>query len=245
MILVLAHARDLPARHLVDAWHCHGARLVTLADLSRAGWRTYLGDAGPEVAVASGEVLPAAAITGVLTRIPWITPEDLPHVVEGDRAYVAAEICAFLIAWLSQRTCPVINRPATNSLMGAPHAGEGWVVLAARAGLRPPWARRAFPAPPEPPWPPAAVTVSVLGERCFGDVDPALADQACRLAALAGVELLSVTFSDPGADATFLGAHLWPDVSEPELAAALLARLAPAPAVMAARPTALASEVRE
>ena len=167
-----------------------------------------------------------------------VAPEDLLHVVDGDRDYVAAEISAFLIAWLTQLTCPVINRPATNSLMGAPHAAEGWVAIAARAGLRLPWTRRMFPAPPEPAWPLEAITVSVLGDRCFGDVDPALADQACRLAAAANVELLAVTFSHAAADATFLGAHLWSDVSLPELASALLARFVPA----AARPAGIAAE---
>jgi hypothetical protein len=238
MILVLANSRDLQARRLVEAWRAHDARLLTLADLSRTGWRHYLGEVGPEIAVASGELIPAASIDGVITRIPWVAPEDLLHVVYGDRDYVAAEISAFLIAWLTQLTCPVINRPATNSLMGAPHAAEGWVAIAARAGLRLPWTRRVFPAPPEPAWPPEAITVSILGDRCFGDVDPALADQACRLAAAANVELLAVTFSHAAADATFLGAHLWPDVSLPELASALLARFVPA----AARPAGIAAE---
>ena len=228
MILVLASSRDLPARRLVETWRAHDARLLTLADLSRAGWRHYLGEVGHEFAIAGGELIPAASINGVITRIPWVTPEDLLHVVDGDRHYVAAEISAFLLAWLSQLTCPVINRPTTNGLMGAPHAAEGWMAIAARAGLRLPWTRRVFPAPPEPAWPPEAITVSVLGDRCFGNVDPALADQACRLAAAANVELLAVTFSQAAAGATFLGAQLWPDVSLPELAAALLARCVPA-----------------
>ncbi len=64
----------------------------------------------------------------------------------------------------------------------------------------------------------------MLGDRCFGDVDPALAEQACRFAAAARVELLAVVFSHAGADATFLAAHVWPDISSPELADALLAR---------------------
>ena len=208
MILVLANSRDLPARRLVETWRAHDARLLTLADLSRAGWRHYLGEVGPEIAIACGELIPAASINGVITRIPWVTPEDLLHVVDGDRDYVAAEISAFLLAWLSRLTCPVINRPTTNSLMGAPHAAEGWIAIAARAGLRLPWTRRVFPAPPEPAWPPEAVTVSVLGDRCFGPVDPALAEQACRLAAAANVELLAVTFSHAAAGATFLAAFL-------------------------------------
>jgi hypothetical protein len=225
MIVVLAHDRDAPAHRLVEIWSAHGARLMTPADLSRPGWTHYLGDPGREVAVVSGQAVPVESFTGVVTRIPGITPDDLPHVVEDDRPYVAAEMTAFLTAWLSSLPCPVINRPATNSLMGAPHASEGWAALAARAGLRLPWTRRVFPSPAEIVWPTDAVTVSVLGDRCFGDVDPALAAQACRLGAAAGVELLAVMFSHPRADAAFLGAHLWPDVASAALAAALLARL--------------------
>ena len=107
--------------------------------------------------------------------------------------------------------------------------------MAARAGLRLPWTRRAYPAPIEDGWPSAAVTVSVLGDRCFGGVDPALAEQARRLAAAAGVELLAVMFSHAGSDATFLGAHAWADVANPELAAALLARFVPPPRPRLAR----------
>ena len=55
MILVLANSRDLPARRLVETWRAHDARLLTLADLSRTGWRHYLGEVGPEIAVACGE----------------------------------------------------------------------------------------------------------------------------------------------------------------------------------------------
>ena len=47
MILVLANSRDLPARRLVETWRAHDARLLTLADLSRAGWRHYLGESVP------------------------------------------------------------------------------------------------------------------------------------------------------------------------------------------------------
>lgn len=237
MIVVLAHDRDAPARRLVETWATHDARLLTPADLSRTGWTHHLGDTGPEVAVVAGQPVSVASVTGVVTRIPGITPDDLSHVVEADRPYVAAEMTAFLTAWLTSLPCPVINRPATSSLMGAPHASEGWAAIAARAGLRLPWTRRVFPAPAEIVWPIEVVTVSVLGDRCFGEVDPALAAQACRLGATANVELLAVMFSHPRADATFLGAHLWPDVASAELAAALLARLAAAaPAAVEARP---------
>lgn len=233
MILVLAHGRDLPARRWVDAWSAHDARLVTPADLSRPGWQHYVGDSGPEFAVASGQTISVPEIRGVVTRIPWVMPDDVPHVTADDRGYVASEINAFLVAWLCELRCPVINRPAPGSLMGAPHSAEGWLALAARAGLTLSCTRRTFPAPPETAWPTDAITVSVLGGRCFGDVDPELASQACRLAALADVELLAVMFSHREAGATFLGAHLWPDIALPELSGALLARFVPAAAGLA------------
>lgn len=242
MILILASSRDLPARALVESWRAHDARLVTPTDLSRPGWRHHLGEPGPQIAVASGERIPGSAIRGVVTRLPGILPEELPHVAEQDREYVAAEMNAFLIAWLTQLSCPVINRPTTRSLMGASHGAEGWLALAARAGLRLPWTRRAYPSSTEDAWPRDAFTVSVLGDRCFGAADPALAEQACRLAAAADVELLAVMFSHAGADATFLGAHPWADVSHPELAAALLARLAPPSRSRLARETGAAEE---
>jgi hypothetical protein len=228
MILVLAGRQDQAAQRLVEVWRAHDAQLLTPADLSSAGWSHHIGDSGPEIAVASEELISVASIAGVVTRLAGVTPADLPHVVEEDRPYVAAEMNAFLTAWLTQLCCPVINRPATSSLTGAPHAPEGWIALAARAGLRLPWARKVYPSPVEDPWPRDAVTVSVLGDRCFGDVEPALAVQACALAATARVELLAVTFSHAGAGATFLGAHVWPEVSMPALAAALLARFVPA-----------------
>ncbi len=173
--------------------------------------------------MASGESIPTGAIHGVVNRIPGITAEDLLHVAEPDREYVAAEMGAFLLAWLTRLPCPVVNRPAANALMGAAHAPEGWAALAARAGLRLPWTRQSYPRPVAA-WPAEAALVSVLGERTFGDVAPALAEQACRLAARAGVELLAVAFDGAGPDAAFVGAHLWPDVSQPDLAEALLKR---------------------
>jgi hypothetical protein len=225
MILVLAGRADSPARRLVERWRAHAARLLTPSDLSHTGWCQRIGDAGDESAVVSRARIDASAIRGVITRIAGVGAADLPHVAETDREYVACEMNAFLLGWLARLPCPVFNRPVANGLMGAPHAVEGWVALAARAGLALPWTRRAYPRPPESAWPADAVTVSVLGARSFGDVEPALARQACRLAEVAQVELLAVGFAHAGADATFLGAHAWPDVSHPALADALLERI--------------------
>jgi hypothetical protein len=227
MLLVLAGEHDLHARRLVAAWQEHGARLLTARDLSRPGWRLHVEDPGEDVAIVGAEPVPASALRGVITRLPSIWHADLLHVLEGDREYVAAEMTAFLSAFLTRLACPVVNRPSTVSLMGPSWTPERWIAAAARAGMKPPWMTRHYPpAPPaEPPTfllPPGAVELVVLGDRCLGVAAPELKAQACRLATSAGAKLLAVNFSGPGPDAHFISAHLYPDVSQPEIAGALL-----------------------
>ena len=86
-------------------------------------------------------------------------------------------------------------------------------------------ARRGAPPAGDDPVP---VTVTVVGDRCFGPVDDALADGARRLAAAAGAGLLAVRFDgdrDRETGASFLGADPWPDPTPPAIADALLAYL--------------------
>jgi len=235
VILIFANKKDSPALRLLEAWRAHDARLFTPADLSRPGWNHRIDDEGGETAVVAGERVAVEAIRGVLTRLPAAWLDDLAHVVPEDREYVGAEMTAFLASWLTCLPCPVLNRPSAMNLMGPSHSPERWMAAAAAAGMKLPWASRRFPAPmPEPLPPPSAVTVSVLGGRCFGELHPSLAAQACRLAEIARAELLAVVFDGREEGATFLGAHLWPDVSAPELADALLARFGGAPALEAA-----------
>jgi hypothetical protein len=69
---------------------------------------------------------------------------------------------------------------------------------------------------------PSSVTVTVVGDRCFGCVDKVLQLQARRLAEAAHVDLLGVQFSSPEADASFVGATLWPEVTDDGIADAIL-----------------------
>jgi hypothetical protein len=234
MLLVFANDLDVEARRLVEAWREHDARLVGVLDLSRPGWRLHVGQPGEDVAVVGGEAVPASAISGVLTRRGSVWHAELHHVVAEDREYIAAEMTAFLASFLSRLSCPVVNRPSAVSLMGPSWTPEHWIAAAARAGLALPWATRSYPPPADAPPPTFAlpeggVQVTVVGDRCLGDVHPALAEGSLRLAALAGAELVAVQWSGPDAGATFLGAHLFPDVSAPDVAEALLARFRRAP----------------
>lgn len=224
MLLVFASERDLSARRLIEAWGARDARLVTPRDLSTAGWCHYVNAPGSDVAVIGGQRIAADQVAGVLTRLPAVWAQDRAHIVEGDRRYVAAEMTAFMTAWLARVPRPVVNRPTPTSLMGPGWSTERWFGAAARAGLRLATARRRYPpdASPSDASPPGA-TVTVVGERCVGAADASLYAQALCLARAADADLLDVRFSAPGPEACFVGVQLWPDVAQAEVADALAA----------------------
>jgi hypothetical protein len=232
MLLVLASLYDQAAEALVARWHGHGARLLTCRDLSDAGWRFDPEDARGALVSVGGEVSRASEIRGVLTRLPSVTPDELPHIAAADRDYVAAEMTAFLTAWLSSADFPVVNRPTPVCLMGPNWREEQWTYAALRADLRVRRTTRTLSlrSPREGFAEDLAgggltedelMTLTVVGGRCLGAADEALKARAMRLAGLAGVELLEVQFSR-GHEAAFVGAYLAPDVSSPDVADALL-----------------------
>jgi hypothetical protein len=162
----------------------------------------------------------------MVIRLPGVHERDLSHIVPEDRAYVAAEINAFLRFWLRELPCPMLNRPTPNGLTGPQWRHAQWVHSAARLGL--PVLRSSrhvvFPRAcvAEAGGPAESVAVTIVGGRHFGAVDPVLAKQARCLADAAGVDLLDVHFTGPDADACFVRANPWPDISPPEVAAAVL-----------------------
>ncbi|TMQ07446.1 MAG: hypothetical protein E6J90_05300 [Deltaproteobacteria bacterium] len=222
MLVVVSHAGDAGAHRLVERWQGHGARLLVARDLCRPGWRHYApgGDAGR--AMIGGAPVPVAEIRGVVTRVPHIRALDLPQIVAEDREYVAAELNAFLTAWLDTLPCPVLNRPSAGSLIGPAFSHERWLVAAARAGISVATRRHRAPALDRPP---AMAIATVVGERWFGAVEPEVGAQAVRLARAAGVELLTVRFTSASPGAAFTSADLLVDVT-PEIADAILARMA-------------------
>lgn len=228
-LVVLADGRDPAAHALVERWTAAGALLLTPHDLSRAGWVFHSGDAAASRAVVSGCPLAARDLGGVITRLPYVSEQALGWLVPDDRPYVAAEMNAFLLAWLAELPCPVLNRPTPGCLSGPFWRHERWVRAAARAGIPVAPMRRSPGAFAEPAVAPASVepltTVTVVGRQCLGAADPLLASQARRLADVAAVDLLAVRFSGPHVGAYFVGASLWPDMTAAPVADAMLAYL--------------------
>ncbi|HEY3478296.1 MAG TPA: hypothetical protein VGL02_05270 [Streptomyces sp.] len=201
--------------------------MLTVADLHRAHWRLEVDrDGRVRASLSLGTPVP---VTGVVNRLGVLTDADLSRVRREDRAYAAAELTAFLLAWLDACPAPVLNPPNPRCLNGPAWYPEEWAAAATSVGLRVAAVRRRVSLPPAPPvavpsWPDAR-RAHVVGDRCLGSVDAAVGERLCELARLAGTPLLTATVSGGEADAQVREISAWPDLGEPAVADAVLAAL--------------------
>jgi hypothetical protein len=178
------------------------------------GWSIRIPGAGTSSrAVVGGQVVDAAAIDGVLTLRPAVFAEELLNIRPSDRAYVAAELTAFLLAWLFSLTCSVVNRPSSACLAGPNWHPEQWVHAAALLGIPTRTTCRTVPTLVSPDADDACAEVVVVRGRCFGCDDPALESWSQLLAGAAGLDVLAARFSRM--DGAFISASPWPPLSEP------------------------------
>jgi hypothetical protein len=225
MIVIVANRWD-PTPRLVAARRGFPTfATLTAEDLSAAGWRQRLHSLDGD-AVVERKVLPDKEITGVLTLLPRVFEDELVEVVPVDRSYVAAEMTSFLFFWLSRLRCPVLNRPTPTCLSGPYWRREKWVHVAAQAGIPVDPVRRQQMSPgfpiQEEALVPAGATATVIGDRVFGECEPALHLQALSLARLAQVDFLSIQFSGPERGAHFVGANVFPDLSDDKVTDSIL-----------------------
>jgi hypothetical protein len=223
MVIVLASCHDQASEQLVADWGAQ-AGLLTCQDLSIRGWR-YCPGAVLGASVIGGRPARADAIDGVLTRLPYVPENELGSIVPGDRSYVAAEMTAFLCAWLSDLRCPVLNRPAAECLMGPYWRREKWVLTAAKLGIPVITACRSVPAPikdDSSDTPRGSTVLNVIGQSCVGSANDLLREWAMALAKAAGVDLLRAEFTATHDDAAFVDADYWVDIADPAVSTALL-----------------------
>ena len=225
MIVIFASSYDTSAASLAAKWAANNASLLTCDDLSRAGWRHYLGSEETATAVVSGRVVPVAEINGVLIRWPGVFAQELTQIDDADRNYVSGEMTAFLISWLTNLSCPVINRPTPLNLTGPAWRHEQWTHAASRLGIPVHTVHRHVGnnsnQHPVDDLNSNPAGVTVVGERCFGTVDEDLFRQARSLAKAADVSLLKVYFSGSEPGAFFAGMDLIPEMTD-EVADAVL-----------------------
>jgi hypothetical protein len=237
-ILLLCSRGDLAARAFAQRWATRGIVPVTCTDLSRPGWKLELsrGVAGVRhelQAAIDGRHIAGREIDAVITRLPFVTESELDRIHPDDRAYVAAEMQAFLFAFLSALCCPVVNRATPACLLGPNWRWPEWRRQAIRLdipvvdcgisispGTRcPTWAERlSSRAGP-------FASISVVGKHTVGDVAPELRIYALKLARAARLELLRVWFTSPDGSAHLAGCDLAPDLSSDEVGNCLIEHL--------------------
>lgn len=218
MFVIVAGRNDPGAATLARCWAADGAAVLSCEDLSTRGWRHFPDDPAASRAVIGGTITPLADIRGAVVRRSWVFPHELSHVAAEDRDYVAAEMSAFLLAWLTDLPCPVFNTPTASCLCGPGWSPALWARAARRCGIAAPPSRFGAPDPAEDGAEREFATVNVIDGLCIDSPDPAMADAARRLAAFAGVRWLAARFAAGGQAPTFVGASALPEPGEPAAA---------------------------
>lgn len=216
MIVIVAASGDSGAYELTARWSKHDAAILTCKDLATPGWRYLAGSPGTSVAVVGGRIVKECAISGVLVRRPWVFERELTHIASEDREYCAAENNAFLVAWLASLRCPVVNPPSSRCLGGPGWRGPQWYSLASQLSIP----LNGLPAERSDE---SYASVTVVGDRVFGTLDPQITTWATQLAAAANTPLLAARFArEPR---RFAGANPWPSLQDQSIAKAVAALL--------------------
>jgi len=201
MLLIIGGSNDAEARsavaHLNTRPGPQRAALLDATDLSHQGWRLLAKYPRVGSIVAEGKVLPISDVTGVLVRRLAVYPEELQHVHEDDRAYVASEMTALLAWWLRVVPVPVLNRPAGGVLCGPARRPEQWRVAARNLGFPVVRLRREATRPPI--LPAIHTEIVAVGDEVVGNAPQAQVDCVLALSREANAALLYAGFDEVGA----------------------------------------------
>lgn len=194
--------------------------MVGGADLAGPGWRLAPGNSAHARGTAGGNEFEGGDVTGAVTMLPAFTPVDVPHVAIEERAFVAAEITAFVLAWLSQLSCRVLNRPTPGCLSGPAWPPEQWVLVAAQLRV-PAWplhrsARLNDAKPDLKIHSGRPMSVTVVGDRCTGFDDGVLRSHARALAEAVGIEFLTAEFAPRHGESVLMNVRPAVNLADPE-----------------------------
>jgi hypothetical protein len=170
----------------------------------------------------AGRQLAGRQITGLITRLPAVTEDELQHIVQEDRSYVAAEMHAFLFAFLAALPCPIVNPPSPACLCGPNLREVQWRKLVRELKIPLPeefaGGRAIAAATPTE----TMSEVAVIKERTMGAEEESLRRWTRALAQAAGLPYLRVRYSYVRRMPCFVGADPRPQLESEEIADALL-----------------------
>lgn len=220
-VLVIARRGDEAARAFADQ-HQGFAYLVTPPEIVKLGWSFRPGYPTRSAAYVANRKVRLDEVSGVLCRLAWVHESDLPHVTSQDRVYVAAELSAFLLAWLTDLPCRVVNRATPQCLCGPGWRHEQWILTAASLGIPVQESiRSTLPMMSDRVVAEASTIVTLIESAAFGTTDNVLIEQTRSLASAAGVDLLQAGFSRKVDHHALLYVNLWPDVASEQISAAV------------------------
>jgi hypothetical protein len=220
-LVILASRFDRVGAALADRWAQSGAILMKPDDLSRPGWTDPFlpSSAASSTAVIGGQKLRFDQIRGVLVRLPWVMEHELDRVARPDRSYVASEMSAYLLSWLSRLECPVLNRPSAMCLSGPGWRPEQWIHAAAKLGIPVRTVKRSsIPSDATAVADGPVATVTVVGDATIGESSALDAERALKLARHARVDLMKAFFSR----SVLVNATDWAGLESEEVSAAVL-----------------------
>ncbi len=210
---------------------------MTPAGLSVSGWSYRVGHAGESVVPLAGTRVRGSDLRGVVCRLAHVDERDLPHIASEHREYVAAEMHAFLLSWLTELDCPVVNRPSASTLNGPAWRPEQWVAAAAAQGIgvRPTYRRHALDGDPANGSGQGSAdrflagtstrVVEVVGQQVLGHEGAGLRTPARQLADAAGLAAMTAMFDVSVPRPLLVWATAWVDVRKGQVADALLSIL--------------------
>ncbi|HYV95207.1 MAG TPA: hypothetical protein VE978_25760 [Chitinophagales bacterium] len=225
MVLVIASILDEAAASLVNKFTRGAASLLTSMDLSRKDTDILFHQIEKGSIVASGKKIQLGNISGVLTLIPNIYPMELVQINKEDRSYVASEMNAFMLWFLSQLKCPVLNPPSPTCLNGQLWRLEYWMKLAQQQAIPTLSLKRSNTR--------SYTTntlknedyarITVIGRKCIGTKNAVLQNYSLRLAEVTNLNLLQVGFKrNFDGEWKFAHASQFPDINDKKVAAAII-----------------------
>jgi hypothetical protein len=226
MFLILCGRADHAARAFAKRFAAQDVRTLTCQEVSRPGWKLAIrgvAETGVDTelrAALGSDLVPGGRVRGVITRLGSVTEQELGHIEAGDRAYVAAEMHAFLFAFLRALPCRKVNQPSPACLYGPNLRGGQWRHLARELDIpvlcdTDPAAEGALES-----------EIAVVGDRLLGAASDEMARWSRRLARGAGVSYLRVRYRCCGDDVKLVEADPYPRLEMEEVGPALLSLLA-------------------
>lgn len=229
MFLVLCSRADQAAHAFARQFAAHDVRTLTCEEVSQPGWKLAIRGvdrAGVDVelrAAVGGDLIPGERLRGVISRLGNITEQELRHIDVGDRAYVAAEMHAFLFAFLTALPCRKVNQPSPACLYGPNLRGGQWRQLARELGIPVEW--EADVAANGSHFGALESEIVVVGDRLIGAASDEVGGWSRELARAAGVSYLYVRYRSHGDEVKLMGADPYPRLEMEEVGPALISWL--------------------